>query len=730
VPLWASLLSLPTTDRFPPLSLSPIRQREETFRAMLEWLRTRAERRPVLFIVEDLHWVDASTLEFLGQFLAEGLHDRVLTLLTFRPEFKTPWPAVAHQTSLALNRLTRRQAGDLMRTKSGGALPEALIEQVYDRTGGVPLFVEEFTNMVQASGALARNEGGDTAAILPAHEIPATLQDLMSARLDRMEGDHEIAQVAATLGREFSHELLAAVANLDEANLRAELDKLVQAEILYQKGRPPRCTYTFKHALLEDALCNALVKSKRQALHRRVAEALEAGFPQTVECRPELVAHHFAEAGVPEKAVEYWLRAGQRSKERSADVEAIGQLTKGLALLGTLEETAQRDLQELQFVTTLGPAYIAVRGYAAPEVGPILLRARDLCRRIGDPRQLFGITLGMWEWHLVRGDLRLSADLAADEMALAESLNDPGIRMEASFMQGATMFYHGQFSGARAYHENALAAYDDRERTKFWTAYTGHNSGVTHRCYLGLALWHLGYPDQAIKIEREASELARTIEHAYSLGHAVDFTAFFYHYCRLGTEVQVAAAEEMIIGTEQSFQLWQALGMLHKGAGMLLQGRREEGLPLLLKGFSAFRATGAEIRIPAYLSMLGEAYIQSARFQDARKALNEGLAVAEKNDDRCHEAELHRLQGELLLAESSGQAAGAEASFRKAIDTARVQQSRAWELRATMSLARLWKRQGRQREAHDALSAVYGMYTEGFTTPDLVDAAALLGILA
>jgi class 3 adenylate cyclase/predicted ATPase len=727
VPLWASLLSLPITDRFPPLSLSPPRQREETFRAMVEWLHTRAAQRPILFIVEDLHWVDASTLEFLEHIIAEGLHDRILTVLTCRPEFKTPWPSVAHQTSLALNRLTRRQARELMRKKSGGALSEALIEQVYDRTGGVPLFVEEFTKMVQEAGP---REASKPDTVLPTHQIPATLQDLMNARLDRMEGEKEVAQLAATLGREFSYELLAAVATMDEADLRSELDKLVRAEILFQKGRPPACAYLFKHALLEDALYNSLVKSKRHDFHKRAALALESRFSQMVECRPELLAHHFTEAGLTEEAVGYWLQAGLRSKERSADVEAIGHLTKGLALLKTLEETSDRDGRELQFLTTLGPAYIAVRGYAAPEVGPILERARELCQQIGDPKQLFGIMLGMWEWRLVRGDLRLSVDLAADGMALAERLNDPGMLMEALFMPGATMFYRAQFASARACGEKALATYDDRERTKFWTAYSGHNAGVTHRNYLSLALWHLGYPDQALKLDRETRELARTIGHAYSLGHAVDFTAFLNHYCRLATEVEAAAEEEMALGAEQGFQLWHALGTLHKGAGMLLKGRREESLPLLLQGFNDFRATGAEVRAPTYLAILGDAYTQCGRFKEAHTALNEGLAVAEKNDDRCHEAELHRLQGELVFVESPEQTGAVEVCFRQAIDTARRQQSRAWELRATTSLARLWQRQGRRDEARDAVSAVYDEYTEGFTTPDLVDAAALLKTLS
>jgi class 3 adenylate cyclase/predicted ATPase len=730
VPLWASLLSLPVLARYPALSLSPVRQREETFRALLEWLHTRAGRSPVLFIVEDLHWADASTLEFLGQFLAEGQHDSILAVFTFRPEFKPPWPAATYLTSLALNRLTRRQVGELMRKKTGGEVPEALVERIYERAGGVPLFTEEFTKMVQESGVLGQaGSAGTRAEALLGHEIPATLQDLIMARLDRLEGDREVAQLAATLGREFSHELLAAVSELDEPTLRAELVRLVQAEILFQKGRPPRCNYTFKHALLEDALYNALVKNKRQQFHRRIAEVLEARFPQTAETQPELLALHFTEAGVPDKAVGYWLKAGQRSRDRSAFAEAIGHLTRGLELVATLAESRTRDDWELQFLTSLAPAYIAARGYAAPEAGPILTRARELCRRIGDTRQQFGIMLGRWEWHIVRGDLRVCADQAADGMALVEGLGDPGMMMEGLFMPGVTMFYRAEFAGARTYHEKALAAYDDRERTKFWTAYTGHDAGVTHRCYLALTLWHLGHPDQALELARETCELARTIGHAFSLEHAVDFAAYLCHYCRLGAEVQARGEEEVAIATEQGFPFWHALGTLHRGAGMLLQGRGEESLPLLLKGFTAFRATGAEVRVPSYLGMLGGAYTQLARFEDAHRVLDEALAVAEKNDDRCYEAEVHRLRGELLLAESPHQAAAAEDCFRQAIETARRQQSKAWELRATMSLARLW-RQGRRDEARATLAAVYDTYTEGFTTPDLVDAAALLETLA
>jgi class 3 adenylate cyclase/predicted ATPase len=730
VPLFASLLSLPPDERFPARGLPPAREREERFRALREWLRARSERRPVLFVVEDLHWVDASTLDLLGQFVAEGWHERILTLLTFRPGFKTPWPALAHQTSLALNRLSRRQVGEMMQKQTGGALPEELIDQVYQRAGGVPLFVEEFTKMVQESGALAEAaEGGTRARALLAREVPATLQELVLARLDRLEGDREVAQLAAALGREFSYELLAAVATVGGPALQAELAKLVQAEVLYPKGRPPRCGYLFKHVLLQDALYGTMVKGKRQQSHRRIAEVLEARFPQSARTQPELLAHHFTEAGLSEKAIGYWLAAGSRSRERFANVEAVSQLTRGLALLGALPESPERDAKELQFLEPLGTAYIAGRGYAAPEVGPVFRRARELSQRIGQPAQVFAILWGLWAWHVVRGDFRLSMGLADEAREFADRLADPGMLMEALLMQGLTLLYRGDFAGARDHCGRAVAQYDDRERTKFWSTHTGQDAGVTTRCYLALALWHLGYPDQALKVNGEMLELARAIGQPFTLEYALHHTGWLHQHCRLAADVQAAADEEMRVATEQGFLLWHASGTLYKAAGLLLEGRLGEGLPLLEKGLGAYRATGSGLALPYYLGILGAAQAQAGRFEDARRALDEGLALAEKNDDRFQEAELHRLRGEVLLADSPDQAA-AEACFRRAIETARRQQSRAWELRARLSLARLRQRQGLRDQARGALAEAYGRYTEGFTTPDLVEAKGLLEALA
>ncbi|HWZ85520.1 MAG TPA: protein kinase [Thermoanaerobaculia bacterium] len=730
VPLFASLLSLSPDERFPPLGLPPVREREETFRALVEWLRAYSGRRPVLFVVEDLHWADASTLEFLHQFFAEGLHERILTVATFRPEFQPPWPTAAHQTALALTSLTQRQVADLMGKKTGSVVPERLAEQVYGRTGGVPLFVEEYTRTLQESGTFDSAPGGGASlpAALP-REIPSTLQDLIMARLDRMEGDREIAQIAAALGREFSYELLHAVAAVDESFLQDELGKLVQADILYPKGRAPRCRYVFKHALLEEALYNSLVKEKRQEYHRRIAEALEAGDIQAVETPPELIAHHLTEAGLTERAIRYWLKAGLRSRERSAEVEAIGHLSRGLELLATLPESPERDVEELALLSPLGTAFIASRGYAAPEVGPVFRRARELGERAGPPEPLFALMLGIWEWHTVRGDLRLCVDLAAEGMEFAARLKDPGMLMEALFMSGETRLYRADFAGARDCFATALAEYDDRERTRLWAARTSHNAGVTHRSNLAVTLWHLGFPDQSREVNLEMRRLAREIGHPYSLAYALHHTCWLYQNCRFGSEVRAAAEEEIEIALEQGFALWHATGTFFKGAGMLLEGEPAAGLPFLREGHDAFRAGGARLTVPFQLSTLGEALTRTRQFEQARRALDEGLAVGGETDERCQEAELYRLKGELLRAEAPEQVREAEDCFRLAIETARSQASKGWELKAATSLARLWQVQDRRAEARAVLESAYDSYSEGFTTPDLMDAAALLDAL-
>jgi len=719
VALFAKILFLPPDERFPTPSLTPIREREETFRALRDWLRACSRQQPVFFVVEDIHWIDASTLEFLGQFIAESQDDRILTVLTFRPEFQHPWPRVAHQTNLALNRLTRYQVAELMHQDTGGTLPVSLVAQIYERTDGVPLLVEEFIRLVRESAVFEQ---------APEHMIPATLQHLVMARLDRMSSNREVAQYAATLGHEFQYDVLAAVVSVDEPTLQAELAKLAGAEILFLKGEPPHCAYLFKHALLEEALHSSLPEAERRQFHRQVAEVMEARFPQAAETQPELLARHFTEAGLTEKAVGYWLQGGRRSHERCANVEAISHLSTGLELLRKLDESSARDAQELELLGLLGTAYIAARGYAAPEVGTIFQRARTLSERVGQTPQAFAMMRGHFANHIVRGDFRHCTELAANAVQFARNLNDPGILMEALFLQGLTMLYRGDFTGAQDCCARALANYDDRTRTAFWAEHTGEDSGVTHRCYLALACWQLGSPDRALTLNHEAMELARSLGQPFSLEYALHHAGWLGQHCRLGAETQAAGEEEMSIAAEQGFLFWHASGTLYSAAGLLLRGRLEDGLHQLQKGLEAYRATGAHLGLPYYLSILGEAFTQARRFDDARRAFDEALALVEKNDERFQEAELHRLRGEMLLLESND-VAGAEDCFRRALETARRQRSRAWELRAAMSLARLWHNQGRRQKAFTALTEAFSAFTEGFKTPDLVDAAALLNEL-
>ena len=730
VALFAKLLLLPADERCPESGLTPAREREETFSALREWLLAHARARPVLFVVEDLHWIDASSLEFLTQFISEGPHDRILTVLTFRPEFKTPWPALAHQTNLALNRLTRRQVADWMRRDAGEVLPEALVTQIYSRTRGVPLLVEEFSRLACES-AMFESTGGSP-CIGPgvsARELPATLQELVLARLEQMSCNRDVAQVAATIGREFGYDLLAAVVAVDEETLRSELSKLLAAGVLYVAGQPPESIYLFKHVLIEEALYSAIGEARRREFHQQVAEAIETRFAHLVEAQPERLAEHLAEAGSTEKAIGFCLKAGMRSQDRFAHAEAIGHFSRGLKLLETLEPSPERDARELELLGPLGTAYIAARGYAAPEVGPIFHRARALCERVEQRPELFTMMWGNFAFHIVRGDFRICSELADEAMMFGERFNDPGILMEALFLKGLTRLYRGDFAGARDCCARAIAEFDDRERTALWARLLGEDAGVTHRCYLALALWHLGFPDQALRLNDEMVELARAINHPFSLEYALHHTGWLRQHCRLGVKAQAAGDEQVRIAVEQGFLFWQASGTLYSAAGMLLQGRLEPGIRLLQSGLEAYRATGAELAVPYYLSILAEGCLRAGRFAEARAALDEALALVEKNDERFQEAELYRLEGELVLAESDNHNAAQEC-FQRAIETGRRQRSRAWELRATTSLARLWQKRGRSEEAFKALSTVQALFNEGFTTPDLLDAAALLESLS
>jgi class 3 adenylate cyclase/predicted ATPase len=726
VPYFASLLSVPLAEPYTPSTLSPARQKEKTLEALLQWMRAHARKQPFLFVIEDLHWLDPSTLELVAAHVECGLTDSILTVLTFRPEFETPWKSKAHQTVMALNRLTKKQIGQMMRQKTGvQTLPAALIEQIAAKTDGVPLFVEEYTQMVVESGKLT--EDGSQATISGSfltQQIPATLQDLLMARLDRIASDREVVQVAATLGREFSYELLQAVMPMEGAALQAELDKLVVAELLYQKGKPPESSYQFKHALIQDAAYSSLLKAKKQQVHRQVAHALEKQFAATIAHQPELLAHHFTEAGLTSKAIEYWLKAGRRSQERSANQEAIGHFTRGLELIATLAEGSPRDRLELDLQIPLGAALVSTRGYAAPEVGPVFDRAHALSQKLGDASRRFQVLYGLWGWHLVRDELEVSKQLSDETMELAGTLGDPGISMEAHHLPANTLFYLGDFQAALQACEQGFALYD-RERCMHYARIVGQNSGVTLQSYWALALWSLGYPDRALQRSRSAIALARDLNHPFSLCYALHFAAWLHQFARLGKEAQEFAEAEHQLAVEQGFAFWQAGGLLFGGAALLLHGKPDAAKERIAQGLDIFRATGAQLSLSYYLSFKADVQRQSGKLDDALRTLDDALAIVARTHNRYYEAELLRLKGELLLQRSDHQDA-AEDCFQKSLAVARAQEARSWELRTTLSLARLRQRQGRSQESKDMLVPINATFTEGFAMPDLADAKALL----
>jgi TOMM system kinase/cyclase fusion protein len=738
VPLLAALLSLPLSADYVPLTLSPEQQKQQTLQALLTILLKIAAQQPVLFVMEDLHWVDPSTLEFLTLLVDQGPTARILALFTSRPDFRPPWTGRAHLTQVTLNRLPRRQAAELTsRVAQGKALPLEVIEQVVAKTDGVPLFVEELTKMVLESGLLQeREQHYELTGPLPPLAIPATLHDSLMARLDRLAAVKALAQLGAALGREFSYEMLQAVTSWDEATLRQGLHQLVAAEFLYQQGLPPQATYLFKHALIQDAAYQSLLRSTRQQHHQHIAQVLEARFPDICATQPELLAHHYTEAGLMAQAIPYWKRAGQRALERSANLEAVAHLTTGLEVLATLPDTAERAQQELAMQTTLGPALVATKGFAAPEVLHVYARARELCQQVGETPQLFQVLRGLWYFYLIRVELRTARELGEHLLSLAQQAGDPVLSVEAHYALGLTLNYLGEFATAQAHLAQGIALYDPQQHSAHAFLY-GQDPGVACRAYGAATLWWLGYPEQAMQWSDEALALARELAHPFSLGFALFLTAWVPQFRREGPLTQERAEAAIALAAEHGFAVFGAGGAIFRGWALAQrsfepvagQGQGEEGITQMQQGLAAWRTTGAEALRPYYLALLAEAFGREGKVEEGLRRLAEALAVANDTGEHRWDAELYRLKGELLLALSPEKHAEAETCFHQALAVARRQQAKSWELRAAMSLARLWQQQGKRDEARQLLAPVYAWFTEGFDTTDLREAKVLLGEL-
>jgi TOMM system kinase/cyclase fusion protein len=728
VPLFATLLSIPLGTDYAPLTFSPEQQKQKTLQAFLAIFLRIVAQQPLLFVMEDLHWVDPTTLELLSLLVDQGPTARILALWTFRPDFSPPWTGRAHLTQVTLARLPRRHAAEMTGLVARGkALPPAVVEQVVAKTDGVPLFVEELTKMVLESGLLQeREERYELTGPLPPLAIPATLHDSLMARLDRLATVKALAQLGATLGREFSYELLQAVSPWDEPTLRRGLHQLVEAEFLYQQGLPPQATYTFKHALIQETAYQSLLRSTRQQYHQRIAQVLEAQFPETAETQPELLAHHYTEAGLGEQAVGYWQRAGQRALERSANLEAVTHLTRGLEVLKTLPDTPQRLQHELALQTTLGPALMATRGNAAPEVGHAYARARELCQQVGETPQLFLVLSGLWRFYAVRAELQAAREVGEQLLGLAQRQRDPALILEAHRALGTTLYFPGELTSARVHLEQGMALYHPQQHRSHAFLYA-RDPGMDCQIYLAWILWTLGYPDQALAAMHQALTLGKGVSHPLSLATALFAAAYLSQFCQHVQAVSAQAEAAMTLATEHGFPQWLAGGTILRGWALVAQGQTEAGMAQLCQGLAAWRATGAEVLRPYVLGLLAEAYGKSGQAAEGLTVLEEAQALVEKTGQSVYEADLHRLRGELLLIHAvGGGGAEAEACFQQALTVARRQQAKSLELRAAMSLSRLWQHQGKRDEARQLLAPVYGWFTEGFDTADLREAKALL----
>jgi predicted ATPase len=715
VALLADLMSLPALERYPLPNLSPQRNKERTLEALLRQLEGLAQQQPIVMVFEDAHWIDPTSRELLDLIVERVSNLPVLLILTFRPEFQPPWTGQPQVTMLALNRLDRRDRTALVQQIAGGrALPNEVIAQIVDRTDGVPLFVEELSKSVLEIG------------VSPVG-IPTTLHDSLMARLDRLASVRLVAQIGAAIGREFSYQLLRAVSRLREDELQAAMARLVASELIFQRGTPPDAVYAFKHALVQDAAHSSLLRSTRQQLHAQIAEALEAHSPDLMDTQPELFAQHYAEAGLIEKSVAFWDKAGRRSFARSTMAEAAAQFQKGLDELAILPETPERQRQELELRSGLGVALIAAKSYAAPETGSVFARARELWEQLGFPSEFLQIPYGQSRYHMFRGELDLSQRLNEDMLRLSRQRNDPAGLVLAHYCSGCNQMFAGRFGSSRFHLEAAIAAYAPiSERSLIHQAHI--HPQVTSRAFLGTVLFCLGYPDQALARMCAAIAEARRLAHPQTLATVLAMGARVLSFDGDNALLREWVDEMIATTSGRGIALFDAGTMVICGWAKVKDGDVAAGISLLRTGLPAYRATGTEMFISHFIGLLAAAHEIAGNVKDALALVDDALQLIEKTGERWFAAELNRHKGRLLLRE--GQAEAAEELYRKALSIAREQEAKLWELRAAISLARLRHDQDRRAEARGLLAPVYGWFTEGFDTPDLKEAKALLDELA
>jgi class 3 adenylate cyclase/predicted ATPase len=734
VALMAELLSLPNDGRYPTLELTPQQRRQKTLEALNAQMEALSRKNPVLMIFEDVHWSDPTSLEAFGRFVDRIAPLRVMLLATFRPEFQAPWIGRPHVTARVVNRLTVHESLALINRIVGNrVLPAAIRQEIIERTDGIPLFVEEMTKAVLEAGGRTAAERTIAAVPSPALTVPPSLHASLMARLDWLGGPaKELAQVAAAIGREFSHPLLRAVMSKPDTELESALARLIESGLLFRQGQPPHATYVFKHALVQDAAYGTLLREQRRALHARIAGTLEEQFPEIAESQPELLARHWTEAGVIEKSASLWGKAGQRSLARSALEEATEQLTRALDQIATLPGTPAVRSEQIKLQVALVNALMHVKGYAAPEPKAAVEQARQFIERgealgepLDDPLLLFSVLYGGWAASYVAFHGDTTRELAAKFLALAEKKRETVPLMIGQRLMGTSLMLAGDIARCRAHYDQALALYDPARHRPLVTRF-GQDVAVSNFVYRALAQWMLGYPVTALADADRALENAHEASHAGTLMYAYLHASFTNILCGEYAAAGEQSNELLRMAEEKGAALWKALGAMQKGCRLALAGPVSEGIEMITAGIATYRSTGSRVYLPFFLAHLARAHAQLGHLDDAWCCIGEAMTAAATTKERWCEAEILRITGEIARKLPQLGRSQAEAYFERALKVARVQQAKSWELRAATSMARLWRDQSMGEKAHALLAPIYGWFTEGLDTYDLKQARALL----
>ena len=724
--LVADMLSLDNDGRYPALDLAPPQRRQETLRALAAQIEALTRNSPVLMIFEDAHWADPTSLAALERIVNRIRTLRALLLVTFRPEFDAPWTPRSHVTALNLNRLGERETGALIGHVAGAAtLPAAVRKDIAERSDGVPLFAEEMTKAV-----LEADGDRETAAAGRAMAVPATLQASLTARLDRLGPAKEVAQVGAAIGREFPHALLAAVARKPEEELLASLDRLVAAGLMFRSGAPPNATYRFKHALVQDAAYDALLREPRRSLHARIVEAFESRFAGEAERQPALLARHSAEAGLIEKAAILWNRAGERSLERSAFVEAAEQFSRAVDGIGSLPSTPALRREQIRLQVALTQALAFAKGHSAPEARAAAERARALAEQaqaLGEepPSELSSLHVGNWAASFSRFDGDACRDLAAQILTLGEKQGNLTLLLAGHYFTGMSLAVTGDVADGNAHFDRVIALYDPVAIRPFGTRIP-LDYRIAALAFRSVALWCLGYPEAAVADGERALAEARELGQALTLINALSMVAWTHFHLRDYATARAVLAECVALAGEKGTAWYTAAAALFGSFVSAASKESADHVHAIAAAWDGYLATGATRWAPIQRSYLAAAYADVGQYSDARRCIAEATATAEATRETWFEAEIYRIAGEIELAAPERDAAKAEAQFQRALAVARAQQARSWELRGAASLARLWLGQGERQKAHDLLAPVYAWFTEGFDTPDLKQAKALL----